>query len=89
MTPQERFPKSFVLRLAVTGRGARRVLKTATVTVVDMISNVGGTLGLFSGVSFLSGLEVLYWTLLWAFGKTGIGGERSARRRTRGKLHQI
>jgi len=36
--------------------------RTATVTFVDMISNIGGTLGLFCGFSLLSGVEFLYWT---------------------------
>jgi len=37
--------------------------RTATVTLVDMISNIGGTLGLFCGFSLLSGVEAIYWTL--------------------------
>ena len=41
-----------------------RILKTATVTVIDMISNIGGTLGLFSGFSLLSGIEIIYWAVV-------------------------
>ena len=37
------------------------MVSTATVTIIDMISNIGGTLGLFSGFSILSGVELLYW----------------------------
>ncbi len=37
------------------------VVNTATMTLIDMISNVGGTLGLFSGFSILSVVEVVYW----------------------------
>ncbi len=37
------------------------VVATATVTVIDMIANIGGTLGLFSGFSILSAVELLYW----------------------------
>ena len=42
---------------------ALRILKTATVTVIDMISNIGGTMGLFLGFSILSGIEVVYWVV--------------------------
>ena len=38
-----------------------KIVETATVTAVDMISNIGGTLGLFTGFSLLSGVEILYW----------------------------
>ncbi len=37
------------------------VVMTATVTVIDMISNIGGTLGLFCGFSILSAAEIIYW----------------------------
>ncbi len=38
-----------------------QIVQTATVTILDMISNIGGTLGLFCGVSILSVVEALYW----------------------------
>ncbi len=38
------------------------MVMTATVTVIDMISNIGGTLGLFCGFSILSVVEIIYWT---------------------------
>ena len=34
---------------------------TATVTGIDMISNIGGTLGLFTGFSIISGVEIIHW----------------------------
>ena len=34
---------------------------TAAATLIDMISNIGGTLGLFCGLSILSLVEILYW----------------------------
>lgn len=34
---------------------------TSTMTTIDMVSNIGGTLGLFSGFSILSGIEIIYW----------------------------
>jgi len=36
---------------------------TATATVQDMISNIGGTLGLMCGFSILSLAEAVYWLL--------------------------
>ncbi len=38
-----------------------RIVRTATVTFIDMLSNIGGTLGLFCGFSILSGIELIYW----------------------------
>jgi hypothetical protein len=37
------------------------VTRTASLTTTDMISNVGGALGLFCGFSILSGIEAFYW----------------------------
>ena len=34
--------------------------KTAAATPIDMLANVGGTLGLFCGVSIMSAVEVIY-----------------------------
>lgn len=30
-------------------------------TTIDMMSNIGGTLGLFCGFSILSAIEIIYW----------------------------
>ena len=49
------------LSLEVSKKTTLRMELTATVTMIDMISNIGGTLGLFLGFSFLSGVEVIYW----------------------------
>ena len=49
------------LTLEVSKQTTLRMELTATVTAIDMISNIGGTLGLFLGFSFLSGVEILYW----------------------------
>ena len=80
MTPESRFAKSYVVRLAVTRRGTQRILKTATITAIDMISNIGGTLGLFSGFSVLSGLEIIYWMMLCGLGGAATGGGGRKRR---------
>ena len=40
---------------------AQRIVVTATVTIIDMISNIGGILGLFSGISVISVVEAIYW----------------------------
>ena len=49
--------------------------QTATVSVIDMISNIGGTLGLFCGFSLISAVEVAYWMGRVVIGK--IEGSRS------------
>ncbi|TRY80058.1 hypothetical protein TCAL_06773, partial [Tigriopus californicus] len=56
----------YVRRMRITAkrRTALRILKTATVTFIDMLSNIGGTLGLFCGFSILSGVEILYWIII-------------------------
>ncbi len=50
-----------VIKVYMDKKSTLRILVTATVTVIDMISNIGGTLGLFCGFSILSGVEILYW----------------------------
>ncbi len=50
-----------VLHVVVDGTTVEVVLKTAATTVIGMISNIGGILGLFCGMSILSVLETVYW----------------------------
>ena len=64
MSPDDLLLSARVFRLSISHRGTERILKTATMTAVDMVSNVGGVLGLFSGFSVLSGLEVAYWAAI-------------------------
>ncbi len=51
----------FLVNVWVSKKTTLEMIMTATVTLIDMISNIGGTLGLFCGVSILSGVEILYW----------------------------
>ena len=37
------------------------VMLTAATSFMDMLSGIGGTLGLFTGFSILSGVEIVYW----------------------------
>ena len=39
------------------------ILMTASVSTLDVISNIGGTFGLFTGFSILSGVEMIYWVI--------------------------
>ena len=39
-----------------------QVTITASMSWVDMVSNIGGSLGLCAGISVLSLVEVLFWT---------------------------
>ena len=50
------------LLVFVSSKSTLCIIQTATVTAIDMISNIGGTLGLFTGVSLLSAAELVYWT---------------------------
>ncbi len=50
-----------LVKVFVDKKSTLRIIQTATVTIIDMISNIGGTLALFSGFSILSGAEMLYW----------------------------
>ena len=36
--------------------------------MIDIISNIGGTLGLFSAFSLLSGIEIIYWMVVGVMG---------------------
>ena len=49
------------IRVYVHRKTAMKILVTATISAIDMISNIGGTLGLFSGFSVLSGAELVFW----------------------------
>ncbi len=55
------------IKVWVDKKTTLEMVVTATVTAIDMISNIGGTLGLFCGVSILSGVEVLFWAGRIAF----------------------
>ena len=57
-----------VASVFVTKKTTLRIELTATATVVDIVSNVGGTLGLFLGFSFLSAVEAVYWALVALMG---------------------
>ena len=48
-------------KVYIDKKSTMKIVKTATVTAVDMISNIGGIMGLFCGVSFLSLAEAIYW----------------------------
>ncbi len=50
-----------MVRVAIVNRLVHRILKAATISLVDMISNVGGILGLFTGLSVISLIELAYW----------------------------
>ena len=36
-------------------------IRQERMTKVDYISQIGGLLGLFMGISFISGIELIYW----------------------------
>ena len=50
------------MKVFTTQHSVMTVVIAPTVKLIDMISNFGGTLGLFSGISILSIIEIIYWT---------------------------
>ncbi len=58
-----------------------QIVQTATATTIDMISNIGGTLGLFCGFSLLSGVEIVYWACRSLFPFLGSDGGGNVRKR--------
>ena len=57
------------MRVYMEKKTTLKIVMTATVTAMDMISNIGGTLGLFCGFSLLSGVEILHWMGKWVKGQ--------------------
>ena len=51
----------YIVQVSVRGKTVTEIVMTASTSVIDMISNIGGTLGLFLGLSLLSAVEILYW----------------------------
>ncbi len=49
------------MKVYIDKKSTMKIVQTATVTLTDMISNIGGIIGLFCGVSFLSLAEMVYW----------------------------
>ena len=49
---------------------ATEITVTAAATPLDMLGNVGGTLGLFCGISILSVVEAIFWILKTIHGWT-------------------
>lgn len=41
------------------------IIKDAKVTFADMLGNIGGTLGVFIGLSFVGLLDFILWILAW------------------------
>ena len=59
-----------------------RVTKDTSAKPVDMLSAIGGTMGLLTGFSIISGVEILYFTIkivLSSF-KRFIGSSKKGRR---------
>ena len=60
---------------------------TATVTLVDMISNIGGTLGLCCGLSVLSVVEAVYWA--WKCLVKGTGAKYGRKKGVKRRVKKI
>ncbi len=63
-----------MFRLFPANKFTLRIVKTATMTLADLVCNVGGAMGLFCGFSILSAVEGVYWIAKGIFGE----GKRAA-----------
>ena len=50
-----------VIRIFTESPTGLQMVLTSSTTFVGMLSNIGGTMGLFAGFSLLSAVEVIYW----------------------------
>lgn len=69
-------------RVYVHRKTAMKILMTATISFIDVISNIGGTLGLFSGLSVLSAAEIVFWAGRFA-GKHWEGRDKKRNRKSK------
>ena len=45
-----------------------KIIKDRAAKFVDQLSAIGGTMGLLTGFSIISGVEILYFTIKFVFG---------------------
>ena len=48
-----------------------KVVITASMSWIDLVSNIGGSLGLCAGISMLSLAEIIFWAIKYIGAKTG------------------
>ena len=58
-----------IIQVYLEKHTALRIDVTASTTFVDMVSNIGGILGLFTGMSILSAVEIIYFAVKAAASK--------------------
>ena len=58
---------------------ALEITQTASATLIDVVSNVGGTLGLFSGFSLISAIEIVYWACKGLLRPKKVAGKRKSK----------
>ena len=76
---------SFV-HVYVDGKTVTEIVMSPAATLMDKVSNIGGTLGLFSGFSILSGIEIIYWIVIAIMSKKKSKAEKAKRmKRTRNR----
>ena len=50
-----------IVRISMASKLVDRIKRSQRVRLTDHFSNIGGTLGLFCGISIISVFEVLFW----------------------------
>ena len=90
LTPARMSPEMYwtqqtpnLVRVYTHSATALRFDITSSTTFVDMVSNLGGILGLFAGFSLLSGIEVIYWMAMYIASKVGDGRSLNVKSMTR------
>ena len=59
--------KLHVVRISFDTPAFDRIIKDRSAKFVDMLSAIGGTMGLLTGFSIISGVEILYFAIKFIF----------------------
>ena len=62
--------KLFYLKIRFDATSFDKITKDRAAKFMDKLSAIGGTMGLLTGFSFISGVEILYFVLKFIFSKT-------------------
>ncbi|TRY68635.1 hypothetical protein TCAL_08884 [Tigriopus californicus] len=60
---RENLDKIAMVQFQLTSKQVTRIKRDRRVTLADMISTFGGTVGLFTGMSILSVIEMIFWLM--------------------------
>ncbi len=64
----ERMQRMAYIRFQLSGENIMQFKRNLRVTFADQVASLGGTVGLFTGMSILSFCEILFWLFKLVFG---------------------